>query len=308
MTQQTAPPMPAIVIDFEATETSAQAEATEIGYCSIVIDASHKALVIPLSQAFSVRCKPDRPITYGSMAVTGICPEDVENEDSHRLVVPRFMPVGEAYVIGHNVDYDIQVAKNAGVDVSDYKSICTLAIARHLYPEAEHKLTALLYMLDYEYARACAQHAHSAAHDVRFCVRILRIFCKQVGITDMQSLYELSEIARTPIVMPMGKHKGENIEQLASTKQGRSYLFWVIGNIDDNPYLTKLCRKLLIGSTLRCKSGNADFRGGDTFRIARFITPTTIIVTGYENFPINIGISKVTAASKNNVIAIFEAE
>lgn len=235
--------LPAVAIDFETTCATADAQATELGLCPVVF--SDKGILNPRMDAVAVRCKPDRDISFGAMSVTGICPEDVANEGDHTTVVPPLMPSGEAYIIGHNVDYDIRVAENAGVDVSNYHAICTLAIARDLYPDAQHSLGALLYMLDYDYARQHAQHAHSAAHDVRFCVRLLRIFCRNIGITDMQSLYEYSEQARIPKIMPLKKYKGQVITEMAKNNDGRKYLQWVIDNVEDNPYLIKACKQAL---------------------------------------------------------------
>lgn len=234
--------IPAVAIDFETTCATSDAQATELGLCPVVFSAN--GILNPRIDAVAVRCKPDLPITFGAMAITGICPEDVSDEPSHTLAVPPWLPVGPAYVIGHNVDYDIQVAKNAGVDVSEYRAICTLAIARSLYPDAQHGLVAMLYMLDYDYARQHAQNAHSAAHDVRFCIRLLRMFCRQAGITDMQALYEYSEEARTPKVLPMGKHKGGLIADMLHHPKDREYLQWVIDNVD-NSYLVKACQQAL---------------------------------------------------------------
>lgn len=234
--------IPAVAIDFESTCATIDAQATELGLCPVIFSAS--GILNPRMDAVAIRCKPDRDITFGAMAITGICPEDIAAEPSHTDVVNAYLPKGPAYIIGHNIDYDIQVAKNAGVDVSEYLAICTLAIAKSLYPDAQHNLTALLYMLDYDYARQHAQHAHSAAHDVRFCIRLLRMFCRQAGITDMQTLYEYSEEARIPKVLPMGKHKGRLIADMTKDPKDREYLDWVIKNVSD-PYLVKACQVAL---------------------------------------------------------------
>ena len=235
--------IPAVAIDFETTCATSEAQATELGLCPVIFSAN--GVLNPRIDAVAVRCKPERDISFGSMAVTGICPEDVATEPSHRPALLPWLPKGPAYVIGHNVDFDIQVAKNASIDVSEYKAICTLAMSRELYPDAQHSLGAMLYMLDYDYARQHAQNAHSAAHDVRFCIRLLRIFCREVGITDMQSLYEYSEQARIPKVLPMGKHKGKSIKDMANQPKEREYLEWVIGNVD-NTYLVKAGQQALI--------------------------------------------------------------
>lgn len=268
--------MLAMAIDFEATDATSEAQATQIGYCSLIFDDS--GVLNPSTPAYSKCCRPDREISYGAMAVTGICPEDLEAAESHEKVLLDNMPNCEAYMIGHNIDYDLQVARNSGVDTSKYKSICTLAIARHLYPDADHKLTALLYRFDYDFARKYAQNAHSAAHDVRFCVRLLRIFCREAGITNMQSLYEFSEMTRTPKVMSFGKEKGKKIKDLAATKSGRGYFFYLISEDIKDPYLLKEFQTMLTGTELECTKGNKDYAKGRKYKIDRFVGNRKLVV------------------------------
>ena len=156
------------------------------------------------------------------------------------------MPQGAAYIIGHNIDFDIRVAANAGINVSQYKAICTLAMVRNLYPDADsHTLGAMSCMLDYEYARANMKDAHGAAADVVMTARLLYIICKNQNITSMDQLYEFSEFARIPAHFPFGKHKGVAIAELATNHDGRGYLQWVVNSIKDNEYLTTACKQAL---------------------------------------------------------------
>ena len=237
--------MKAIVIDFEATDATDDAQATEIGYMAVAFNDGlfTKAGEQGVKSAY---CKPDRPISFGAMAVTNIFNEDVEGCEHHKSLCARIMPKGEAYIIGHNIDFDIRVAANAGVDVSQYKAICTLAMARNLYPDADsHTLGAMSCMLDYKYARANMKDAHGAAADVVMTARLLYIMCKNQNITSMDQLYQFSEFARIPTHFPFGKHKGIAIAELATNQDGRGYLEWVIKSITDNEYLTTACKKAL---------------------------------------------------------------
>lgn len=237
--------MKAIVLDFETTDATEDAQATEIGIMDVTFKDGLFSKVDDIGEN-SIRCKPDRPISFGAMAVTNIFKEDVVSCVDHKTVCARLMPQGAAYIIGHNIDFDIRVAANAGVDVSQYKAICTLAMARNLYPDADsHTLGAMSCMLDYEYARANIKNAHGAAADVKMCARLLYIICKQQGITSMDQLYEFSEFARIPTHFPFGKHKGVAIAELATNHDGRGYLQWVVNSIKDNEYLTTACRKAL---------------------------------------------------------------
>lgn len=289
--------LPAIALDFEATDATDEAQATEIGYCPVGF--ADDGVLNPLSQPMMARCKPDREISFGSMAITGLCPEDVEHELSHKDVIANILPIGAAYIIGHNIDYDVQVAANAGIDTSEYRAICTLAIARSLYPDAEHSLGALLYRFDYAEARRYARDAHSAYFDVRFCVRLLRLFCRELGITDMQSLYEYSQAARIPKNMPMGQFKGMAISSLTANIKQRGYLFWVIGNVSDQ-YLIEACIRVAQGFDLLCIKGNRFYKKGELYKIDRFIDKSSLfVINGNEN---HIG----TINDKNIVVSFID--
>lgn len=237
--------MKAIVLDFEATDTSEDAQATEIG----IMDVTFKDGLFTKADGHGVRafnCKPDRPISFGAMAVTNIFNEDVAECESHTSLCARTMPKGEAYIIGHNVDFDIRVAANAGVDVSQYKAICTLAIMRNLYPDADsHTLGAMSCMLDYDYARENMKDAHGAAADVVMTARLLYIICKRQNITSMDQLYEFSEFARIPTHFTFGKLKGMAISDAAKNADGQGYMRWVINTIKDDDYLVNACKKAL---------------------------------------------------------------
>lgn len=245
---------PAMIIDFEATDVSKEAEATQLGCRNIGFDEFGGIEAETVYDSFSeesipgytVSCKPDRAISYGAMAVSHIMPSDVEHALSHKLVVPQYLPVGEAYIIGHNVDFDIQVAANAGVDVSQYKAICTQALARRMLPDLDsHSLGALTYAINPELARKYCRNAHNAGWDVTFTLWLLEHLCELGGITNMQDLHIASEAARTPIVFDFGKHKGKVIKEVACHAKDREYFDWVFENIKDKPYLIKACQQAI---------------------------------------------------------------
>lgn len=244
---------PAMIVDFEATDVSKEAEAIQLGYREVSFDDEGDLIaetcyeqVANYYASHSVICKPDRAISYGAMAVSHIMPSDVEHALSHKLVVPQYLPVGEAYIIGHNIDYDIQVAANAGVDVSQYKRICTQALARRLLPDLDsHSLGALTYAINPELARKYCRNAHDAGWDVTFTLWLLEHLCELGNITSMEQLYLASEEARIPKVYGFGKHKGKSIKEMACHEGDRKYLSWTIDNVQDKPYLTTACNAAL---------------------------------------------------------------
>lgn len=244
---------PAMIIDFEATDVSKEAEATQLGYRRVhfnnngyVVAESMYSDIGDFIPSHTVSCKPDRRISFGAMAVSHITPEMVENKPSHKEIANFVLPKGEAYIIGHNIDYDIQVAANAGVDVSQYKAICTQALARRMLPDLDsHSLGALTYAINPDLARQYCRNAHDAGYDVTFTLWLLEHLCELGNIDSMEHLYAASEIARIPPTFTFGKHQGKAIKDIAVTD--RSYLQWIIKN-HDNAYLVKACLDAITGN------------------------------------------------------------
>jgi exodeoxyribonuclease X len=236
-----------MIIDFEATDVSKEAEATQLGWHDVsfnndgdlIADAVYHHSGKQTICGHSRLCKPDRAISFGAMAVSHITHEDVNGMSSHKVVVPQYLPKGAAYIIGHNIDYDIQVAANAGVDTSQYKRICTQALARKLLPDLDsHSLGALTYAINPELARKYCRNAHDAGWDVTFTLWLLEHLCDIANITSMEQLYLASEDARIPTVFTFGKHAGKLITDVRRTDP--SYLRWIVKN-HDNAYLVKAC-------------------------------------------------------------------
>lgn len=235
---------PAMIIDFEATDVSKEAEATQLGWRNVFFDKKG-AICADLDHlpsppcSLSILCTPDRAISYGAMAVSHITMDSLKGTHNHKDLIPALLPEGEAYIIGHNVDFDIQVAANAGVDVSQYKAICTQALARRLLPDLDsHSLGALTYAINPDLARQYCRNAHNAGYDVTFTLWLLEHLCELGSITSMEKLYFASEEARIPLTFTFGKHQGKAIKDVAVTD--RSYLQWIIKN-HDNAYLVKAC-------------------------------------------------------------------
>lgn len=243
---------PAMIIDFEATDVSKEAEATQIGYRNVWFNDYGRlcndspSLHHTDTSSHHLMCKPDRAISYGAMAVSHITPDMLVDEPSHQEVAHFVLPKGEAYIIGHNVDFDIQVAANAGIDVSQYKAICTQALARRLLPDLDsHSLGALTYATNPDLARQHCRNAHNAGWDVTFTLWLLKHLCELGGITSMEQLYLASEEARIPTAFTFGKHQGKNIREMACHEKDRKYLHWAIDSIKDKPYLITACSAAL---------------------------------------------------------------
>lgn len=150
------------------------------------------------------------------------------------------LPPQTTHIIGHNVDYDWNALGNPEV-----KRICTLAIARKLYPECDsHSLGAMLYRLHPSQlvAKRMLVDAHSAAADVVVCSAILSfmLFEHHLRFSSIDELWSYSELARVPTIWSFGKFKGLRIEQA-----DRGYLQWCLKQKDMDPYVLEAVRRAM---------------------------------------------------------------
>lgn len=235
--------MTTYILDTETTGLI-DPHMTEAAYSIVdIIDGK----VIVLQEPRSKRFNPMKEISLGSMATSHICDEDVANETPHTEFK---LPSSVDYLIGHNIDYDMQVLKNAGVTHTP-KLICTQAMVSHLLPTLEsHKLVALLYHFHKDIARQQARQAHAAIADIYFTQLVLGSLIDLANsqghaITDVASLYDFSQMARVPTHMSFGKHKGAAIADLAATSDGAGYLKWLLKQDSVDPYLAEACQQAL---------------------------------------------------------------
>ena len=235
--------MTTYILDTETTGLI-EPHMTEAAY-SIVEIAAGKVAVLQAPRA--KRFNPLKEISLGSMAISHICDEDVVDEPPH---TDLRLPSSVEYLIGHNIDFDMAVLKNAGVTHTP-KLICTNAMANYLLPTLEsHKLVSLLYYFHREVARDQAKDAHAAIADIYFTELVLGSLIDLANeqghvITDVNSLYEFSQMARIPTHLSFGKHKGEAIADLAASSEGAGYLKWLLKQDSIDPYLAQACEQVL---------------------------------------------------------------
>jgi exodeoxyribonuclease X len=215
----------AIVIDCETTGND-PLEVIELCVAEVFIDPRRDCLVL-----FSRRFKPSHAITFGAMATHHILADDLEDcPPSSDAGIPA---AGFGYVIGHNVDYDWEA-----VGRPDMKRICTLALARFLWPSLDcHKLGAVAYRLFGRQATPMLANAHSAAADVRVTIEVLRQIVAVLGVDSWEALWLKSEAARVPSYFTFGKHKGMLIKDAPS-----DYKAWLMRQPDVDPYLMQALR------------------------------------------------------------------
>lgn len=191
---------------------------------------------------FVQQYNPGKPIELGAIAVHHIIDEDLVGcLPSETCTLPSDIE----YLIGHNIDYDWAV-----MGQPDVKRICTLALARKWVPGLDaYNQSAMLYHFwanERARARSHLRGAHSALADVQTChyvlmalVSILRENGELQPDDGWERLWEISEAARIPTIMPFGKHKGTALVDLPS-----DYLSWLKKQPELDPYLAKALNDL----------------------------------------------------------------
>lgn len=219
--------MSAIILDTETHDMKGYPIEIAFGPCSF----EQGELWFDQGKVFDEYFSCPEPITYGAMAVHHILESDIAGKPSFET----FRAPACEYIIGHNIDYDIEAIRKADPEFKA-KAICTLALARMVYPDQAHNISALVYMLTSgsEKARESIRNAHNAKQDVLLTAFVLKIICNDLGIKDMQSLYLFSEQARIPTHITFGKYKGTAIKDIPS-----DYVSWLLKQSDLDPYLKK---------------------------------------------------------------------
>jgi len=223
--------MQAIILDTETHKLNGL--PIEIAYAPIQIQQGKLSLDREqmFDQLYSIG---NEKISFGSMAVHHILESDLVGQ-------PNFssfeLPQQTIYIIGHNIDYDIRAIQQCGVDTSHIKAICTLALARLVWPDAEaHNISALIYMISKgsEKAREMLKGAHRADADIILTANILMHIVYQLKIQTIEELYKASEDARIPRSINFGKHRGTAIAELP-----KDYVQWLLRQDELDPYLRK---------------------------------------------------------------------
>lgn len=234
-----------IVFDVEATGLQDHDQIIEAAY--LFLPATPGEFLdgwrIPEQVAFHSYFEPDEgiEIAFGAQATHNILRSDLIGKPHPSTFK---LPDDVSYIIGHNADYDM------GMVEAHADGICTLAMSRHLHPDMDsHKQAAMLYM----YARELGVDAeiemrkrltgsHSADVDILNCTTLLRFLLRtaeQRGhiFETWDDVYRFSELARIPLVMTFGKHKGERI---ADVPMG--YVSWYLRQPDQDPLLVQAFR------------------------------------------------------------------
>ena len=229
--------MTAIILDTETHTLNGL--PIEIAYAPIEVHAGK--LSLDKSQLFDQLYQVNQPISYAAMAVHHILESDLVDQP---LYSSFELPADTTYIIGHNVDYDMAAIARCGVETQDIKAICTLALARKVWPQADaHNISALIYLISKgsDKARELLKGAHRADADIILTANILMHIVHHLNIHNIDDLYLASEQARIPTKINFGKHKGSLIQDLP-----HDYINWLLRQDDLDPYLKKALENTLV--------------------------------------------------------------
>lgn len=192
---------------------------------------------LPVATEFLQRYKPGKPIELGALATSHILDEELADCPDHTEFQ---LPAEIEYLVGHNVDYDWGV-----IGKPELKRICTAALSRRLWPDADsHSQSAMIYLHYREQAPGLLRNAHAALDDVKNCrlllVKILDALATELGrpVTEWEELWSISEDARIPTVIGFGKHRGAKFSDLPA-----DYRRWLLNQPDLDPFVRKALQR-----------------------------------------------------------------
>ena len=206
------------VIDTETT--SFEGGIVEIAS----VDIEFGAICNPMSDFV----RPPEAIGFEAMAIHHITEDMVADAPFISEVIGRY--VGASVYVAHNAAFD-----KGKLTQIDAPWICTLKLARKLYPEFEsHGNQYLRYRLGLKPTLPEGLYAHRALYDCYVTAELLLY----MGRLAKWTMGEKRTISNSPSLMKairFGKHKGLSFEEIAKVDPG--YLRWLSSNSDDEDIL-----------------------------------------------------------------------
>ncbi|EKJ7334777.1 exodeoxyribonuclease X [Klebsiella pneumoniae] len=174
--------------------------------------------------------RPPEAIGFEAMAIHHITEDMVADAPLISEVIGRYL--GANVYVAHNAAFD-----KGKLPQIDAPWICTLKLARKLYPEFEsHGNQYLRYRLGLKPTLPEGLYAHRALYDCYVTAELLMYMGREAQWT----IREMREISASPSLlyrMRFGKHKGKTFEEVAAEDKG--YLRWLLGtDLDEDMEFT----------------------------------------------------------------------
>lgn len=173
-----------VSLDIETTGLDVERDGiTEIG----IVKFRDREVI----STWSSLVNPQRYIPYKIQRLTGITPEEVKGAPTIPTLLPRVVEfVGEAPVIGHNIQFDLGFLRQHRI-LQQNPSIDTFELASILIPEApRYSLTVLTETLGIEMAQA-----HRALSDAVATKDLFLRLMERARNMDLQVLREINRLA-----------------------------------------------------------------------------------------------------------------
>lgn len=185
------------------------------------VDLVNGEIVNPMSDLVC----PDRPISAHAMAIHRITPQMVADKPPLEEVIERYR--GSEYYVAHNASFDRRVLPEMGG-----QWLCTLKMARKLWPGRKYGNQALRHSLQLEVETPPGLHAHRALYDCYVTAALLQRIMQESQWSAEQML-QLNVPAPTVSddVFPFGKYRGQPVAVVARKNPG--YLRWMLENLTD---------------------------------------------------------------------------
>ncbi len=182
------------------------------------VDIVNGKIVNPMSDLV----RPDRPISYQAMAIHKITEEMVADKPWIEDVIPRYH--GSPYYVAHNASFDQRILP----ELPDSEWICTVKLARRLWPGIKYSNMGLYKSLKLEVETPAGLHHHRALFDCYITAALLIRIMDESGWTPDQMVTITGRPALVK-TMAFGKYRGEPIAEIADKDPG--YLRWMLNNI-----------------------------------------------------------------------------
>lgn len=195
------------------------------------VDVIDGQIVNPMSDLIC----PDRPISRQAMAVHRITEAMVANQPAIEEVIVRYH--GSPHYVAHNANFDRRM-----LPAMSGEWICTMTLARQLWPGIKYSNQALRHSLKLEVSPPSELHAHRALYDCYVTAALLIRIMETSGwsVSEMVSRCQPAQVSND--VFPFGKYRGQPVGAVARKDPG--YLSWVLKNVRDlRPPLRQALRK-----------------------------------------------------------------
>ncbi|WP_338556391.1 exodeoxyribonuclease X [Erwinia sp. E_sp_B04_7] len=183
------------------------------------VDVVNGEIVNPMSDLIC----PDRPIGRQAMAIHRITEAMVADMPPIEQAISRYH--GSPYYVAHNASFDRRMLPEMNGEW-----ICTMTLARGLWPGIKYSNQALRETLQLEVTPPSDLHAHRALYDCYVTAALLIRIMDYSG-WDAAEMVRRMQVRGSSATFPFGKYRGSKVDDVAKRDPG--YLKWMMKNIPD---------------------------------------------------------------------------